>query len=53
MVDKANIFLPRKSSETLADFKSAVLEFRAGVARYTVQIDSLDGSGSSLTEQFN
>lgn len=53
MVDKANIFLSRKSSETLADFKSAVLEFRAGVARYTVQIDSLDGSGSSLTEQFN
>lgn len=53
MIDKAKEFTISPSTETLTSFKSEILQFRANVARYSIQIDNLDGSDLSLTEQIN
>lgn len=53
MIDKAKEFTINPSTENLSSFKSEILQFRANVARYSIQIDNLDGSGMSLTEQLN
>ncbi|MGL5345716.1 MAG: zinc ribbon domain-containing protein [Peptostreptococcaceae bacterium] len=42
-----------KSKEDLKEFKSAVLDFRAHVTRYIIQIDSLDDDGESLKDKIS
>lgn len=49
----AKVYQEDKTQDNLQKFKSAILEFRRYVATYQIQVNSLDESNMSLTEQLN
>lgn len=49
--DSARQYQKSKSKEDLNKFKSNILQFNRHIATYQLQVNSLDGNDSSLTEQ--